>query len=234
MKSSKWQNKFLRVLRALRIRDVILAILCFVGLITVFQNATSYLAYILNIFSGWPGRLFLTANALFVAFLLFYIREHNRSLYALMELTFALISMWYAVSTITKDPKQWPVVIGAMYLFVRGLDNLLEGYKRRLIEWRRKGMNGSPEDRDKFLKEVFHGVRFNGRIGILSASKAGKTQQEMFDQLLSSNLNFAAKQANETGYDIQQSELYVATHRKAYESLAEEFGLNSESIRAGE
>lgn len=40
--------------------------------------------------------------------------------------------------------------------------------------------------------------------------------------------DFALKQAKETGYDADQTELYVNLHRKAYESLAEEFGFNGE------
>ena len=35
----------------------------------------------------------------------------------------------------------------------------------------------------------------------------------------------AAEQAKETGYDERQTAMYIEVHVKAYESLAEEFGL---------
>jgi hypothetical protein len=219
------------VFKAFRLRDVLFAILSLIGLITVFQYASYIFVSVLGMLSGWPGRLLLTTAALIAACVLFYIREANRLRYALMELAFALVSMWYSVSTLTKEPRQWPVIIGVMYLIVRGLDNLKEGYKRRLIEWRRKGMNGTPEAREEFLKAIFHGVRFNGRLGILAAPAVGKTQQEMYDQLSASMPCFATKQAKETDYNAEQTDLYVDAHRKAYEALAEEFGLNAPSSK---
>lgn len=98
--------------------------------------------------------------------------------------------------------------------------------EQELFEWRSKGMNGSNEERDYFLKEVFHGVRFNGRVAILAAPSLGKTQQEVLDVLKSKVVEASAEQARETGYDERQTEMYVDAHRRAYESLAEEFGLN--------
>jgi hypothetical protein len=177
--------------------------------------------------SGWPGRLLLTAAALTAAFVLFCIRETNRLRYASMELAFALVSLWYSVSALTKDPRQWTVVIASMYLIVRGLDNLMEGHKRGLIEWRRKGMNGTPEERKEFLKALFHGARFNGRWAIWGAHAMKKTQQEVLAILMTKVMDGIAQQAKETGYDAEQTELYIEIHRRAYESLAEEFGLNA-------
>jgi hypothetical protein len=58
-----------------------------------------------------------------------------------------------------------------------------------------------------------------------------KTQQKVYDQLSASMPGFAAKQAKETDYDTEQTELYVEPHRRAYESLAEEFGLNAPSSK---
>jgi hypothetical protein len=97
---------------------------------------------------------------------------------------------------------------------------------QQMFEFRSKGMNGTPEERERFLKEIFHGVRFNGRVAIAAAPLMGKTQKEVYDALSKTMPNFAIEQAKETGYDDRQTELYVEAHRKAYESLAEEFGLS--------
>ncbi|SIO34396.1 hypothetical protein SAMN05444166_3946 [Singulisphaera sp. GP187] len=215
--------------KAFRFRDALFATLSLIGLITVFQYISYLIVPVLGILSAWWGRLLLTVAALFAACVLFYIREVYRFRYALMELMFGLVSTWYSISALTTEPKQWPVVIGAMYLVVRGLDNLKTGHLQRMVEWRQKGMNGTPEAREEFLKAVFHGVRFNGRFAIVAAPRLGKTQREMYDTLSASMPSLAAKQAKETGYDAEQIELYVEAHRKAYESLAEEFGLNAPS-----
>ena len=97
---------------------------------------------------------------------------------------------------------------------------------QEMFEYRNKGMNGTPQEREEFLKRSFHAARFNGQLAILAAPLLGKTKREVFDALSAVMGDFAAGQAKETGYDDKQTELYVDAHRKAYESLAEEFGLN--------
>jgi hypothetical protein len=211
------------------LRAAIFAVLSLIGLITVFQHAPPFFLWALATLSGWPGRILLAIIAIVAACVLYYIREANRLYYALMEVTFALVSTWYSVSTLTREPAQWPVVVGSMYLIVRGLDNLKEGYKRRMIEWRRKGMNGTPEEQESFLKQLFHGARFNGRLAILAAPRLKKTHQEVFDSLAADVIPFATSQARDTGYDQQQTTLYVDAHTKAYDSLAEQMGLNAPS-----
>ena len=212
--------------RAFRLKDATFAIFSFIGLITLFYSFSSILENVLFMLSGWIGKLFLVCTAIAAACVLFLIRETNRYRYALLELTFAIVSSWYSVTTLTNDSSQWPVFVGALYLIVRGLDNLKEGYNRRLISWRFDGMNGKPEERDEFLKAIFHGVRFNGRAAILAAPKMGISRRNMFDKLTSSMINFALKQAKETDYNEVQTNLYVEAHRKAYESLAEEFAFD--------
>lgn len=213
--------------KGVRIRDVLFAILCFIGLITVFQAAPHVAYLILNAMSSWWGRLLLTFAALIIASVLFYIREYDRFLYALMELAFGLVSTWYAVSTLTSDPTGWPVVIGAMYLIVRGLDNFKHGHNQRMIAWRHKGMNGTLEEREFFLKQLFHAARFNGRVAILAAPRLNKSQQEVLDALADNVIPFTTGQAKETGFDDRQTALYVEAHIKAYESLAIQLGLNT-------
>jgi hypothetical protein len=90
-----------------------------------------------------------------------------------------------------------------------------------------KGMNGTPQEREDYLKQIFHGVRFNGRVAILAAPLLGKSKSEVYDALLATTAPFATTQAKETGYDEKQTALYVEAHLKAYESLTEEFGLNA-------
>ena len=113
-----------------------------------------------------------------------------------------------------------------MYLIVRGLDNLKEGYKQRMIAWRHKGMNGTLEERDQFIKQLFFAARFNGRFAIMAAPALKKSQREVLDVLKSKVMREVEKQADETDYDADQKNIYLEAHRKAYESLAEEFGLN--------
>jgi hypothetical protein len=96
--------------------------------------------------------------------------------------------------------------------------------EQEMFNYRKRGMNGTPEEREEFLKATFHAARFNGRLAILAASFLGKTQREVFDALAATAAPFAAGQADETGYDDRQKQLYVEAHVRAYESLAEQFG----------
>jgi hypothetical protein len=97
---------------------------------------------------------------------------------------------------------------------------------QKMFEYRKNGMNGTPEERDAFLNEIFRGVRFNGQVAILAAPFYGKTQREVFDIQSARTIEFAREQAEETGFDDRQTALYVEAHRKAYESLGERMGFN--------
>lgn len=101
---------------------------------------------------------------------------------------------------------------------------------QQMFEFRHKGMNGTPEEREDFLKQVFHAARFNGRIAVLAAPLLGKSQQEVFDALVANVIPFTTEQAKETDYDDRKTALYVEAHTKAYESLAEQLGLNTPSL----
>ncbi len=61
---------------------------------------------------------------------------------------------------------------------------------------------------------------------IVASAALGKTQQEVLDILKTNVGKAAAEQAKETGFDAKQTDLYLEAHRKAYESLAEEFNLH--------
>lgn len=95
-----------------------------------------------------------------------------------------------------------------------------------LMEWRSEGMAGTPEQREAFLKQVYQGARFNLRAVLLAAPAIapGKTPRELFESTVPSVLESVAAQARESGFDEEQTALYLETHRAAYRSLAEEFG----------
>lgn len=90
-------------------------------------------------------------------------------------------------------------------------------------EFRRKGMNGTPEEREDFLQRCFYAARFNMRVVLLAAPYL--RQNPEYDKATNRILEAAAQQARETGFDEEQTRLYVDAHRRAYESLAEEFGI---------
>lgn len=98
---------------------------------------------------------------------------------------------------------------------------------QQMFEFRNKGMNGTPVEREEFLKQLFHAARGNGRLAVLAAPLLGKTRQEVFDALAANVIPFATEQAKDTGYDERQTALYVEAHTKAYDSLAEQMGLNA-------
>lgn len=102
------------------------------------------------------------------------------------------------------------------------------GVDEYLIKWRQEGMNGSPEDREKFLKEVFHGARGTMRVGLFAAASMnpGKSPKELFDAAVPKMLEMTRKQAADSGFDEEQTELYIETQRQAYKSLAEELGFD--------
>jgi len=87
-------------------------------------------------------------------------------------------------------------------------------------------MNGTPEERAKFLKSCFHGARFNMRAALLATPilRPGMTQREMYDELVPKVLDNVAEQGRNSGYTAEQLELYINAHRRAYDALAGEFG----------
>lgn len=95
-----------------------------------------------------------------------------------------------------------------------------------LREWRINGMNGSPEERAKFLTSCFHGARFNMRAALLATPllRPGKTQWEVFQEIIPKLIENVAAQGRSSGYTEEQNRLYVDAHERAYRALAGEFG----------
>lgn len=104
--------------------------------------------------------------------------------------------------------------------------NVLEALDDDMREWRVKGMEGSPEERAKFLKSCFHGARANMRFALLAAPvlRPGKTPREVFDELVPKMIESVAEQGRDSGYTDEQVKLYVEAHERAYRALAGEFG----------
>ena len=105
------------------------------------------------------------------------------------------------------------------------LEATLKSVDDEMRGWRVKGMNGPPEERRQFLKECFHGARFNMRMALLATPilRPGKTQREVFDELVPKVLESVAEQGRNSDYTEEQVKDYVDAHRRAYRALAGEF-----------
>lgn len=104
------------------------------------------------------------------------------------------------------------------------LEQVGRAIDQNVAEWTRTKMSGTPEERAQFLEECYRGARYNGRIAILGAPALGKTHREAFATLPVTFERNAAQEARDAGLDEEQTLLYFQAYRKAYESLAEEFG----------
>lgn len=94
-----------------------------------------------------------------------------------------------------------------------------------LVEWRRKGIRGTTEEREKFRKEQFHNAR--GMLRLIVAMNLalgrGTSEAEILESIKEIPLSLAASQADESGFDEEEKARYVAISRDAYESLADEY-----------
>lgn len=106
---------------------------------------------------------------------------------------------------------------------------VLESLDHDMREWRVKGMNGSPEERAQFLRSCFHGARFNMRAALLATPilRPGKTQREVFDEIVPKVIENVAEQGRNSGYTDEQIRIYVDAHERAYRALAGEFGFEA-------
>jgi hypothetical protein len=94
-----------------------------------WKGASEFLA-------GFPGVVGGVLVILLVAFGLFELRKRARLYYGILEICFALTSSGMAAHDLLKegsDAKHWIVVGGAIYLFVRGMDNIAEATRPRSL-----------------------------------------------------------------------------------------------------
>ncbi len=85
-------------------------------------------------FAGFPGVVAGILVILLVAFGLFELRKHAHLYYGILEICFALTTSSKAVFDLlneNSDTKHWIVVGGAVYLFVRGMDNIWESVRSK-------------------------------------------------------------------------------------------------------
>src|SRR5258708_7850317 len=120
--------------RSARLRRVVprvafVALLLFVWFATTF----SYLSWWASLLR-WRSRSVLNhvaicITALFVSVLAFGMRRSQRFQYGLIEMTIGLVGAWLACDATAP----WPAVLGifaSIYVMVRGLENVLEGYPK--------------------------------------------------------------------------------------------------------
>jgi len=96
---------------------------------------------------------------------------------------------------------------------------------RALIEWRRKGVQGSDSDRKQFEKEQYHGARGMMRLAVESKAFLSPEipRERILESLEDRFLSVARHQAEQSGFDEADTEFYVGITRDAYRSLAEEY-----------
>ena len=106
------------------------AILVFAFAAVALFQAISHLPAIIAYFSMPTHRAFGFALSVLVALALFACRLLVRALYGATELAFGCVVLWDSLSTVSSSGAgRWPIVVAAVYLLVRGFDNLYEGVR---------------------------------------------------------------------------------------------------------
>jgi hypothetical protein len=127
-------------------------------LITWIWGITNYLwVGAIQFLTGFPGVVVGVLIIIGVAFGLFELRKRQRLYYGILEISFALCTSGKAVYdllTESNDTKHWIVVGAAVYLFVRGMDNISEMRRSRSLptEQEREALQGLK----KFVKLMKH------------------------------------------------------------------------------
>ena len=86
---------------------------------------------------GYPVNA--TVALLFVGVLLYVFRERYRYFYGITEMAFACALIYVGVNQLAQTPSQLLTAVGgALYVLVRGLDNLIQGYKNPPILYANK------------------------------------------------------------------------------------------------
>jgi hypothetical protein len=80
--------------------------------------------------------VFFTTSAIFcIGYLLFYFKEKCKYYYGLIELSFAFALIYTAITKVTSltNSELYPIIITAIYVIVRGLDNMKQGSQNKLF-----------------------------------------------------------------------------------------------------
>jgi hypothetical protein len=98
-----------------------------------------------------------------------------------------------------------------------------------LIEWRRRGVRGDEQQRERFRKEQFHGAR--GMMRLTVEAKAfldpEAPRQRILESCKDDFLALSTQQAEESGFDETEKQYYVGITQEAYKSLAQEYAAAS-------
>jgi hypothetical protein len=88
-----------------------------------------YLDYVAT--GDFRVRLGATSVLMFYGWLLYKIRESERIIYALLELAAAAVTAYASLDSLRswREVTSWVPIAGAVYLVVRGMDNLSQGIK---------------------------------------------------------------------------------------------------------
>jgi len=87
-----------------------------------------HLPAIIAYFSEPSHRIVGFVISVLVAFALFAFRLFARALYGVTELAFGVVVLWGSFATVSNTgANKWPIVVAAIYVLVRGFDNLHQG-----------------------------------------------------------------------------------------------------------
>lgn len=119
----------------------LLLLLVFVLEVVFFQLAYRYVPELVGAWRPysrvlWTKLVFLIV-LLGLSLFLFVCREKYQELYGLTEVAFGCVTAWSALPRLAEDHANWPLLLGAMYINVRGLDNWRKGRLARLSQMKR-------------------------------------------------------------------------------------------------
>jgi hypothetical protein len=82
--------------------------------------------------SGRPRQIICTTAVIGIGVFLYWLRDKKRLFYGSGEVLFAIYVSWQATGTLMQNGlAQWVALMSALYVFVRGSDNLMAGYRQR-------------------------------------------------------------------------------------------------------
>jgi hypothetical protein len=128
------------------ILGILLALSIGLGLIIIFVAPFSLLGVVARILPRWLSVLVMTVTAFGIGVVLYQLRTYGRMIYGYIELGFAigaltvtsyqLVTQLTSTETVFSD--KWVAFAGAVYLIVRGCDNIVEGHKQLALTASRK------------------------------------------------------------------------------------------------
>lgn len=112
-----------------------IAAVVLVGLIIIFSLLYYFVVFSIIVIPKSVPELYTTLALTFVSCAiswgLFWLREKFRIIYSLVELAFGIVTTWVSVGSAINGDGKWLIVVAAIYIIVRGLENfnIGSGYK---------------------------------------------------------------------------------------------------------